>query len=98
MKKKKIPYGLTDFIRIQTENYYYIDKTRFIPEIEEDDNFLFLLRPRRFGKSLWLSVLECYYDLNYESIFDEVFKGTYVYNHRTRLKNKFHILKCSLIK
>ena len=93
MKKKKIPYGLTDFIRIQTENYYYIDKTRFIPEIEEDDNFLFLLRPRRFGKSLWLSVLECYYDLNYESIFDKVFKDTYVYNHKTRLKNKFHILK-----
>jgi len=93
MKKKKIPYGLTDFIRIQTENYYYIDKTRFIPEIEEDDNFLFLLRPRRFGKSLWLSVLECYYDLNYESIFDKVFKGTYIYNHRTRLKNRFYILK-----
>ncbi|GAB6162464.1 ATP-binding protein [Desulfothermus naphthae] len=91
--KKKIPYGLTDFVRIQTENYYYIDKTRFISEIEEDDNFLFLLRPRCFGKSLWLSVLECYYDLNYESIFDKVFKGTYVYNHRTRLKNKFHILK-----
>ena len=93
MKKKKIPYGLTDFVRIQTENYYYVDKTRFIIEIEEDDSFLFLLRPRRFGKSLWLSVLETYYDIYYEPKFEEVFKGTYIYNNITPLKNKFHILK-----
>jgi len=54
MKKKKIPYGLTDFIRIQTEDYYYIDKTGFILGIEEDDNYIyyFLLHPKRFGQSM----------------------------------------------
>ena len=93
MKKKKIPYGLTDFVRIQTENYYYIDKTRFIPEIEEDDNFLFLLRPRRFGKSLWLNVLCAYYDIYYKERFDEIFKSTYIHKNPTKLQGSFYILK-----
>jgi len=49
---KKIPYGLTDYLLLRKENYYYIDKTRFIKEIEKAPRFLFLIRPRRFGKSL----------------------------------------------
>ena len=49
---KQIPYGLTDFGRIQKENYYYVDKTMFIEKIEMQPSYLFLIRPRRFGKSL----------------------------------------------
>ena len=49
---KKIPYGLTDFERIRKEPYYYVDKTHYIEWLEESDNFFFLIRPRRIGKSL----------------------------------------------
>jgi hypothetical protein len=51
MKLRKIPYGLSDFKRIRIENWYYIDKTRFIEKIEDEQSFLYFLRPRRFGKS-----------------------------------------------
>ena len=90
---KKLPIEVSNFGKMVSEDYYYVDKTRFICEIEEDDNFLFLLRPRRFGKSLWLSVLECYYDVYYKDEFDRIFKNTYIYNHQTKFRNKFHILK-----
>ena len=59
---KQIPYGITDFSRIQKENYYYVDKTMFIKKIEMQPPYLFLIRPRRFGKSLTLAMLEAYYD------------------------------------
>ena len=62
---KQIPYGLTDFGRIQKENYYYVDKTMFIEKIEMQPSYLFLIRPRRFGKSLTLAMLEAYYDVRY---------------------------------
>ena len=52
MATKQIPYGLTDFERIRTANYYYVDKTRYIAEVERNASFFFLIRPRRFGKSL----------------------------------------------
>ena len=55
---KKIPYGKSDIVQILTENYYYVDKTRFIPLIEQAGDYLFFLRPRRFGKSPWLATLE----------------------------------------
>jgi len=66
MKLKKIPYGLSDFKRVRTQNYYYIDKTPFIAKIEEDAEFLFFLRPRRFGKSLTIAMLEAYYDIYFK--------------------------------
>jgi len=47
---KGIPYGISDFSRLIDQNYYYVDKTHFIPQIEEIANYLFLIRPRRFGK------------------------------------------------
>ena len=56
MATKRIPYGVSDFQRFSRENYYYVDKTRFIGEVEKSPSFLFLIRPRRFGKSLWLSM------------------------------------------
>ena len=57
MATKRIPYGISDFRLLSGEDFYYVDKTRFIGEIEKCPNFLFLIRPRRFGKSLWLSML-----------------------------------------
>ena len=64
MATKKIPYGISDFQAVSLDNFYYVDKTRFIKEIEESPRFLFLIRPRRFGKSLWLNMLKMYYDIN----------------------------------
>ena len=65
---KQIPYGLTDFARIQKDNYYYVDKTMFIERIEMQPAYLFLIRPRRFGKSLTLAMLEAYYDVVYATL------------------------------
>ncbi|MEG1543569.1 MAG: AAA family ATPase, partial [Tannerellaceae bacterium] len=56
MATKGIPYGLSDYARLATQNYYYVDKTMFIPMIEKAASFFFLIRPRRFGKSLMISV------------------------------------------
>ncbi|MGD2092700.1 MAG: AAA family ATPase [Candidatus Aminicenantes bacterium] len=53
---KKIPYGLSDYEKIVKENYYYVDKTMYLKAIEEAGNYLFFIRPRRFGKTLFLSV------------------------------------------
>ena len=63
MATKKIPYGISDFQRLSEDDFYYVDKTRFIKEIEKAPSFLFLIRPRRFGKSLWLSMLELYFEV-----------------------------------
>ncbi len=60
-----LPYGISDFRRVKLENYYYVDKTHFIPKIEQQPPFLFLIRPQRFGKSLFLNMLALYYDIFY---------------------------------
>ena len=72
---KKIPYGQSDIIKILQKNYYYVDKTPFIPLIEESDDFLVFLRPRRFGKSLWLATLATYYDIKNKERLHEIFKS-----------------------
>jgi len=90
---KRNPYGLTDFEVIQKENYYYIDKTGFIRNIEKSPHFLFFIRPRRFGKSLWLAVMECYYDIAKKDKFEEIFKGTEIYNNPTEERNSYFILR-----
>jgi hypothetical protein len=59
----KFPYGISDFYQIITENYFYIDRTDRIPLVERIGKQLLFLHPRRFGKSLWLSTLENYYDV-----------------------------------
>ena len=89
--KKPLPYGLSDF-RYVLKKYYYIDKTQFIPILEEAGNFLYLIRPRRFGKSLFLNMLDFYYNVQYENEF-ELFKGLYIYDNPTPEKNSYHILK-----
>ena len=58
---KGIPYGISDFSRLIDQNYYYVDKTHFIPQIEEIANYLFLIRPRRFGKSVFLTMMRSFY-------------------------------------
>ncbi|MEQ8169240.1 MAG: AAA family ATPase [Candidatus Eremiobacterota bacterium] len=93
MKRKKIPYGISDFDRIRRQNYYYVDKTGFIGNIEDSPPYLFLIRPRRFGKSLFLSLMECYYDIKRKDNFEEIFSGTYIYDNPTEERNKYLILK-----
>ncbi|WP_106830836.1 ATP-binding protein [Parabacteroides pacaensis] len=89
---KMIPYGITDFGRIQRENYYYVDKTLFIERIERQPPFLFLIRPRRFGKSLTLAMLAMYYDVQYANQFEELFGNLYIGQHPTPWHNKFLVL------
>jgi hypothetical protein len=90
---KKIPYGESDFRKIKLENFYYIDKTHFIPKIEMMPSFLFFIRPRRFGKSLFLNMLAFYYDIYYKDEFEEIFQETYILNNRTKEASSYHILK-----
>lgn len=54
---KRIPYGMMNFVDVREDNCYYVDKTRFIPLIEQANKFFFFIRPRRFGKSLTPSML-----------------------------------------
>ncbi len=58
-----IPYAISDFEDIVTGGYYYIDRTGYIPLVENSGKYLLFLRPRRFGKSMWLSTLQTYYDI-----------------------------------
>ena len=60
---RQIPYGMMNFVAIREDNYYYVDKTRFIEKVEKSNRFFFFIRPRRFGKSLTMSVLHHYYDI-----------------------------------
>jgi hypothetical protein len=90
---RKIPYGLSDFKRVLEEDYLYIDKTSFIHDIEDESDFLYFLRPRRFGKSLTISMLEAYYDVYYKDRFESIFKNTYIYKNPTKKQNSFYVLK-----
>lgn len=90
---KKIPYGMTDFERIRKEDYYYVDKTRFIEEVERAGSYIFLMRPRRFGKSLFLDVLYDYYDVLRAPQFDEIYGGTYIHTHATPDRGKYMVMK-----
>jgi hypothetical protein len=90
---KGIPYGIADFKDFSASNLYYVDKTRFIRNIEKKGKFLFFIRPRRFGKSLFLSLMEYYYDINGKDRFDSLFKGTAIHTNPTKEKNKYLVLK-----
>ena len=92
-KPKKIPYALTNFERIRTENYLYVDKTRFIEMLEsENSQYHFLIRPRKFGKSLFLSVLEHYYDLRFKDRFEELFGDLYIGQNPTEQANSYFVM------
>ena len=87
-KLKNIPYGVSDFSLIKKENEYYVDKTMYIPELEKS-KFTFLIRPRRFGKSLFLSMLQGYYDVRYRDRFAEYFKDTWILQNETENRGKY---------
>ncbi len=89
---KGIPYGEADFKNFSENNLYYVDKTRFIRNIENKGSFLFFIRPRRFGKSLFLSMLEYYYDIDRKDQFDFLFNGTDIHQNPTKEKNKYLVL------
>jgi hypothetical protein len=92
MNIKRIPYGDSDFGKIIKDNMYYVDKTKFIHELESFSNFIFLIRPRRFGKSLWINLLQYYYDSNKKDQFDALFKDTFIGQNPTPNKNKYMTL------
>ena len=89
---KLLPYGISDFKQLRREGKYYVDKTTYLPLMEDTDNFLFLIRPRRFGKSIFLSMLRAYYDINERDHFHQLFEGLWIADHPTREQGNFQIL------
>ena len=90
--RKRIPYGMMNFAVIRRDDCYYVDKTRFIPMIEEADKFFFFIRPRRFGKSLTVNMLQHYYDILAKDKFDAMFGDLYIGKHPTRDRNSYLVL------
>lgn len=89
---KRIPYGVSDFVDIIKRNQYYVDKTMYIPKLEEEADSLFFIRPRRFGKSLLLSMMCAYYDINQSDRFEELFGKLWIGSHPTPYQGKFQVL------
>lgn len=90
--RKRIPYGMMNFAVIRRDDCYYVDKTLFIPMIEEADKFFFFIRPRRFGKSLTVNMLQHYYDILAKDKFDALFGDLYIGKHPTRDRNSYLVL------
>jgi hypothetical protein len=89
----KFPYGIADFYQVITEDYFYVDRTAYISRIENAGKQLLFLRPRRFGKSLWLSTLENYYDLAKADEFDRLFSRLAIGRSPTPKRNQYFVLK-----
>ncbi len=89
---KKVPYGVSDFIRVRRDNMYYVDKTMFLPRLEDEASNIFFIRPRRFGKSIFISMLHAYYDIREKDNFDELFGNLWLGRHPTPLHNKYQVL------
>ena len=90
---KEIPYGVSDFTVMRDENLYYVDKSMYIPTLENEGRFLFFIRPRRFGKSLFISMLKSYYDCNTTpEQFNRWFGDLWIGQHPTRWQGKYQIL------
>ena len=88
-----IPYGETDYVTIRKENSYYVDKTAFIPYFETAAKYIMFLRPRRFGKTLFMNMLAAYYDVLGKDNYEQNFGGLDIYNHTTPNQGKYMILK-----
>ncbi|MBK8803944.1 MAG: AAA family ATPase [Fibrobacteres bacterium] len=91
-KPRKLPYAVANFEQIHEEGYSFVDKTAYIRELENFQVPVFL-RPRRFGKTLWCSTLECYYDILRKERFQELFGGLDIGRDPTGLQNKFMVLR-----
>ena len=88
----RIPYGEADFKRIRVNGWLYVDKTRFVHALEEE-RYVFLIRPRRFGKSCWVSLLENYYDRTRADEFEAVFGGTDLGRQPTENRHRYVVLR-----
>ena len=89
---KLVPYGVADFAMVIEQNLYYVDKTMFIPELEKQPRNLFFIRPRRFGKSIFLSMLYSYYDCTQCHKFQSLFGNLWIGQHPTPLQGKYQVL------
>ena len=90
----KIPYGQSDFESLQMENFFYQDRTVFIEKLEKwSSKYPVFLRPRRFGKSLFVSVLHHYYGLEHKEKFSNLFSNLYIGQQPTKLANSYMILR-----
>ena len=89
---KGIPYGVARFEDVRNGNFYYVDKTMYLPLLEDTSNYLFLIRPRRFGKSVFVSMMQAYYDIAKTDKFDRLFDGLWIQQHPTPLKNAFQVI------
>ena len=89
---KRVPYGVSDFVKVVERNQYYVDKTMYLPLLEDEADNLFFIRPRRFGKSVFISMLHAYYDLRTRDRFDAWFGDLWIGKHPTPLQGKFQVL------
>ncbi len=89
---KEIPYGVSDFDIVRRDNMYYVDKTMYLPQLESQARYLFFIRPRRFGKSVFISMLHAYYDISRADKFQEMFGDLWIGQHPTPLQGKFLVL------
>ncbi len=93
---KAVPYGKGSFAAVRRESFAYCDKTKFIELLEQSHiDYPFIVRPRRFGKTLFTNTLFDYYDSAKASSFDASFKGTYIYDHKTASASSYCVLYCS---
>ena len=91
---KKIPYGISNYEELVEDGYYYVDKTKYIEQLENlAEKRIIFLRPRKFGKTLFTSVIENYYDVKKKDKFEKLFGETYIGKNPTKLKNSYYILK-----
>ncbi len=91
-KIKEVPYGVSDFDIVRRDNLYYVDKTMYLPKLESEARYLFFIRPRRFGKSVFISMLRAYYDIRKKDKFQEVFGDLWIGQHPTPLQGKFLVM------
>ena len=97
-KYKLLPYGISNYAQIKREGKYMVDKTKYLELMERAGNFLFFIRPRRFGKSLFLSMMESYYDIEAKANFDLLFGDTYVGSNSTAEHNEYQVLRLDFSK
>ena len=88
---KRLPYGINDFEAVIEQNQYYVDKTMYLPLLENQPSNIFFIRPRRFGKSIFLSMLHAYYDCSKKEKFQTLFGDLWVGKHPTPLQGKYQI-------
>ena len=89
---KRIPYGVSNFVDVMERNQYYVDKTMYIPELEQQADNLFFIRPRRFGKSVFLSMLHAYYDCRTKDKFRQWFGDLWIGKHPTPAQGRYQVL------